>query len=69
MRITVDMDKCCGAGQCVLAAPDVFDQREEDGLVVLLMERPPEELHNDVEDAVMVCPAGAITLETEEAHA
>ncbi|GAA0915578.1 hypothetical protein GCM10009574_018210 [Streptomyces asiaticus] len=31
MKITVDEEKCCGAGQCVLIAPEVFDQREEDG--------------------------------------
>ena len=38
MKVTVDEDKCCGAGTCVLLAPDVFDQRDEDGIVVLLDE-------------------------------
>ncbi len=36
MKVTVDKDKCCGAGTCVLVAPDVFDQRDDDGVVVLL---------------------------------
>ena len=40
MKITVDEDKCCAAGSCVLAAPDVFDQRDEDGIVVLLDAEP-----------------------------
>jgi ferredoxin len=28
-------------GHCVLAAPEVFDQRDDDGIVVLLMEERP----------------------------
>ena len=30
MKVVIDQDKCVGAGQCVLLAPDVFDQRDED---------------------------------------
>ncbi|MEV6237696.1 ferredoxin [Lentzea sp. NPDC051838] len=60
MKITVDQDKCCGAGTCVLLAPDVFDQRDEDGIVVLLDEAPSEELHSLVREAASVCPASAI---------
>lgn len=62
-KLTVDQDKCCGAGQCVLLAPDVFDQREEDGIVVLLDETPDDALHADVREAASVCPAAAITVE------
>lgn len=62
MHITVDTEKCCGSGQCVLAAPAVFDQRDEDGVVVLLDGRPPEEEHEASEEAAQVCPAAAITL-------
>ncbi|MEV0849819.1 ferredoxin [Streptomyces sp. NPDC049954] len=62
MHITVDTEKCCGSGQCVLSAPAVFDQRDEDGVVVLLDERPAEEEHAASEEAAQVCPAGAITL-------
>ena len=40
MKVSVDEDKCCGAGTCVLLAPDVFDQRDEDGIVVLLDAAP-----------------------------
>jgi len=32
MKITVDEAKCRGAGQCVLVAPEMFDQREDDGV-------------------------------------
>jgi ferredoxin len=58
----VDEGKCCGAGTCVLLAPDVFDQREEDGIVILLDERPDESLHAIVREAASVCPGVAITV-------
>jgi ferredoxin len=61
MKVTVDQDKCCGAGTCVLLAPDVFDQRDEDGIVVLLDAAPPEDLHDIVREAASVCPGVAIT--------
>jgi ferredoxin len=60
MKITVDEERCCGAGQCVLIAPEVFDQRDDDGIVVLLDEVPPEERHAAVRESAVVCPAGAI---------
>ena len=62
MKIVVDEVKCTGAGQCVLAAPEVFDQRDEDGTVVLLDPSPPDELLPQVEDAITSCPALAITV-------
>ncbi|RDI34768.1 ferredoxin [Lentzea flaviverrucosa] len=62
MKVTVDQEKCCGAGTCVLLAPDVFDQRDEDGIVVLLDEAPPVELADVVREAASVCPGVAITV-------
>ncbi|MFJ6748500.1 MULTISPECIES: ferredoxin [unclassified Streptomyces] len=64
MKITVDVDedRCCGAGQCALIAPEVFGQREEDGIVILLDATPPEEQHPAVRESAAVCPAGAIRL-------
>ncbi|MGW1836419.1 ferredoxin [Streptomyces sp. NPDC002067] len=60
MKITIDEDKCCGAGQCVLVAPEVFDQRDEDGIVVLLDRAPSQEQFENVREAAAVCPAAAI---------
>ncbi|MDX6281696.1 MAG: ferredoxin [Kribbellaceae bacterium] len=55
--ISADRDVCVGAGQCVLAAPAVFDQ-DDDGLVVV---NAPDSTDDDaVRDAVHLCPAGAI---------
>jgi ferredoxin len=62
VKITVDQDKCCGAGTCVLLAPDVFDQRDEDGIVVLLDSAPPASTHELVREAASVCPAAAIAV-------
>ncbi|MFI0822080.1 ferredoxin [Streptomyces sp. NPDC021098] len=60
MKVTVEEDKCCAAGTCVMVAPEVFDQREEDGVVILLDATPPAEQHDAVRECVQVCPAGAI---------
>lgn len=62
MKVSVDEDKCCGAGQCVMIAPQVFDQRDEDGIVVLLDSQPSEQLHGAVREAADMCPAAAIEL-------
>ncbi|WP_149561833.1 ferredoxin [Streptomyces cacaoi] len=63
MRVTVDPDKCCGAGQCVLVAPEVFDQRDEDGIVVLLDAAPPADRYEAVREAAAICPAAAIEVD------
>ncbi|HEY2700920.1 MAG TPA: ferredoxin [Pseudonocardiaceae bacterium] len=62
MKISVDQEKCCGAGTCVLLAPSVFDQRDEDGIVLLLDERPAEDLHATIREAASVCPGVAISV-------
>lgn len=62
MRIETDRDRCIAAGMCVLAAPAVFDQEEEQGLVLLLDAEPPEEVHGAARTAEANCPSGAITV-------
>ncbi|MBC6456555.1 ferredoxin [Actinomadura sp. HBU206391] len=62
MRVSVDRDKCVGSGQCVLSAAGVFDQSDEDGIVVLLDDNPPADAHKDVRRAASLCPALAITV-------
>ncbi|KAA6212739.1 ferredoxin [Streptomyces albofaciens JCM 4342] len=63
MNITLDADKCCAAGQCVLVAPEVFDQRDEDGIVVLLDAAPPADQHDAVREAAAICPAAVIKVD------
>jgi ferredoxin len=60
MWITADTDACVSAGMCALTAPEVFDQREEDGLVMVLQPNPPEELQEAAAEAVQLCPSGAL---------
>ena len=61
MRISIDIDRCVGAGQCVLSAPDVFDQND-DGLVMVLATEPADSDGKAVQQAREICPSQAITL-------
>ena len=61
MRISVEKDRCITAGQCVLVAPEVFDQ-DDDGIVELLTDTPPEHLHDSTREAAELCPARLIQI-------
>ncbi|MFJ4551669.1 ferredoxin [Streptomyces sp. NPDC088817] len=63
MKVLIDQDTCVASGQCVLTAADVFDQRDEDGIAVLLDATLPAGRADDVRQAAAVCPARAIRLE------
>ncbi|CAJ1503418.1 ferredoxin [[Mycobacterium] kokjensenii] len=65
MKVTADQDICASSGQCVGFAPRVFDQRDEDGVVVVLDENPPAELAEAVREAARNCPSGAIKIVEE----
>ncbi|MFL0179836.1 MULTISPECIES: ferredoxin [unclassified Mycobacterium] len=65
MKVAADQDICASSGQCVGFAPRVFDQRDEDGVVVLLDQSPPQELADAVRQAARVCPSGAIKIVEE----
>ncbi|GAA2379154.1 hypothetical protein GCM10010404_39380 [Nonomuraea africana] len=62
MTISVDRERCIGAGMCVLTAPEVFDQDTEDGRVILLDPAPPSRDDATARQAAHVCPSGAITI-------
>jgi ferredoxin len=62
VKVTVDQDKCVSSGQCVLNASDVFDQRDDDGVVVLLNDNPGPEQAQNVRNAAAACPAVAIDI-------
>jgi ferredoxin len=63
MKVHLDQDKCCGSGQCVLAAPGVFDLGEDDGLAVLLTDSPASDRAADVRSAAAACPTLAIVVD------
>ncbi|NEB78412.1 ferredoxin [Streptomyces sp. SID14478] len=62
MKIVADTVKCVGAGQCVRTAPDLFDQGEDDGVVVVLNAEPEGSLLSVVDEAVDLCPAQALSV-------
>ncbi|UNO38609.1 ferredoxin [Streptomyces sp. MST-110588] len=62
MDVSLDRDRCVGAGMCALTAPEVFDQDPEDGRVLLLTRRPPDPHRPAVHEAALLCPAGAISV-------
>ncbi|MGW5866081.1 ferredoxin [Streptomyces sp. NPDC055239] len=63
MRITVNRELCVGSGNCVEIAPEVFDQDDQEGLVVLRMTEPPEDLQESVDLTSQMCPVGAIEVQ------
>lgn len=61
-RIEADTERCVGAGMCALTAPEVFDQSEDDGTVVVVTPEPARRHLDAARDAVHVCPSGALRL-------
>ncbi|MBT1094527.1 ferredoxin [Streptomyces chartreusis] len=61
-QVSVDRERCIGAGMCALTAPEVFDQDEDDGRVLLLQTEPTAAHRAAARMAAGVCPSGAITL-------
>lgn len=63
MKIKADTGRCIGAGMCVLTLPQVFDQSEDDGTVVVLDAEPSADVAPAVNRAVQLCPSGALSME------
>jgi ferredoxin len=60
MRVHVNLELCQSHGMCVYAAPDVF--RLDDDDLLHYAEEVDESRRAEVEDAVKVCPARAISI-------
>ena len=66
----VDMDTCIACGACGAAAPDIYDYDDEGIAFVILDDdqgtaEVPEELYEDMEDALEGCPTDSIKIEEE----
>ncbi|WP_406864256.1 ferredoxin [Streptomyces sp. HUAS MG47] len=59
LELSVDRDRCQGAGMCALTAPEVFDQ-DDDGLVLLLTAAPAPAHRQSARLAAGLCPAAAV---------
>ncbi|MDZ4233611.1 MAG: ferredoxin [Dietzia sp.] len=60
-RVELDEDLCQGHAMCELEAPDVFRVPKR-GVVEILNPEPPDEIREDVERAIDMCPTRALTL-------
>ena len=60
MLISVDYTLCEGHGQCLMAAPDLFDLPDGADQVVVLDSDPPESQRERAVRAAAMCPALAI---------
>ncbi|MFJ8435284.1 ferredoxin [Kitasatospora sp. NPDC094019] len=66
MQVSVDRDRCCSSGLCVINAPAVFGQDDRDSLVTLRQVVLLPEQFEDVRLASELCPGQAITLTGDE---
>ncbi len=61
-RVTIDLDRCIMAGECVYNHPELF-AFGDDGLPVVRVERiDSAEARIEADQAVEVCPSGAISV-------
>lgn len=63
MKVFVDLSVCTGHAHCAHKCPEVFDNDENMGLCVILLEEVPPHLEEDVQYAVRSCPEGALRIE------
>jgi ferredoxin len=63
MKVRVDQSRCMAIGMCTHHAPGLFDQRDSDGVVVVVHEVPPEDQMDALMNAVRSCPMQVISLE------
>lgn len=63
MRVNVDFDACAAHGDCVAAAPEIFDLGDDDDVVRVVLPEPPEELRQQAQAAADACPMLAIEIQ------
>lgn len=61
-KVVVDRAICLKAGQCYYLQPSVF-RADAQGWPEIIVERPEGDELEAAEDAVEICPSGAITVE------
>ena len=63
MKVIRDANRCELHGECVMAAPEVFEIEDDKDVVTVINPEPGEELRSAVERAVLMCPTSALDLE------
>jgi ferredoxin len=64
-RVEVDDDLCQGHAMCEMEAPDVFTVPRR-GIVEITDPEPPDDIRDDVERAIEMCPTRALSLTEKE---
>nr|MDT0661230.1 ferredoxin [Micromonospora sp. DSM 115978] len=60
MKLYIEVEKCCGFGECVALAPDVF-RMGDDNRVEMLADGTVDEADEErIRTAAFACPAEAI---------
>ncbi|RNL63304.1 ferredoxin [Nocardioides marmoriginsengisoli] len=62
MKIVVDRDKCEGLGMCEAMAHEYFEV-DDDEIMHVLNENPPESERDKVHAATQACPVLALSLQ------
>jgi ferredoxin len=63
MKVIRDANRCELHGECLIAAPDVFEIEDDKDVVTVINPEPSEELRSAVEEAVLMCPTSALRVE------
>ncbi|MCX2930115.1 ferredoxin [Mycobacterium sp. CVI_P3] len=63
MKVIVDAQRCELHGECMVAAPEVFDIEDDADMVTVLNPEPDENMRAAVEEAALMCPVAAIRIE------
>jgi ferredoxin len=67
MRVRVDLDRCQGHGLCEDVAPEVFEVRlDSRSHLVVPGGEVPSDSERAVDDAIAMCPEGALAWERDE---
>ena len=64
MRLVIDYKKCLKSGQCSYLHAELI-KADPDGTPRVIVETIGDDLHANAEDAVDLCPSGAISLVDE----
>jgi len=60
IEVKVDFDRCDANGTCAALMPDVF-RIGEDGMLEQLATNVDDSREDDLEEAILCCPVGAIS--------
>jgi ferredoxin len=64
-RVEVDLDLCQGHAMCELEAPNVFKVPKR-GTVEILDNEPSDDVRDEVQNAVDMCPTQALFIKEKE---